>query len=229
MSYLIKDLPLMERPRERFKNYGVESLSNEELLSILLRCGSKSKSVCDLSFELLRAIPIHDFANANYNELKSINGIGDVKAMVLLSAIEFGKRVLSKRDMTLQIRTSLDVYNFVKEKLENELQEKFLVLFLDTRKFIILEKIMFVGTVNNSTVHPRDVFREAVKCNAVSIIIIHNHPAGSVVPSMQDIRLTNEFIKIGKLIDIKVLDHLIIGKNDFYSFLERNGDLFAIN
>lgn len=227
MSYLIKDLPITERPRERFKNYGVESLSNEELLSILLRCGSKSKSVRDLSCELLNEISIHDFANVNYNELKKINGIGEVKAMVLLSAIEFGKRVLSKRDLVVQIRSSLDVFNFVREKLENELQEKFLALFLDTRKFVVCEKIMFVGTVNNSTVHPRDVFREAVKCNAVSIIIVHNHPAGSVCPSMQDIHLTNEFIKIGKLMDIKVLDHIIVGKNDYYSFLESNGDLFA--
>ena len=216
-----------ERPRERFKKYGVEALSNTELLSILMRCGTRSKSVMELSNDLLKLFNINDFSNINYNVLKDIKGIGEVKAMTLISAIEFGKRVLNKVDLNKQIRCSNDVYELVKSDLENELQEKLLVIFLNTRKYVIDKKIIFIGTVNSSVVHARDVFREAVKCNAVSLILVHNHPAGSIKPSYQDMEMTNKFISIGKLMDIDVIDHLIIGKNSYYSFLESNGDLFA--
>lgn len=227
MSYLIKEMNDDERPRERFKKYGVEALSNTELLSILMRCGTKSKSVMEVSSDLLKIYNMNDFSNINYNVLKDIKGIGEVKAMTLISAIEFGKRVLNKVDLNKQIRCSNDVYELVKSDLENELQEKLLVIFLNTRKYVIDKKIIFIGTVNSSVVHARDVFREAVKCNAVSLILVHNHPAGSIKPSYQDIEMTNKFISIGKLMDIDVIDHLIIGKNSYYSFLESNGDLFA--
>lgn len=227
MSYLIKEMSSEERPRERFIKYGVEVLSNEELISILIRCGTKNKSVKEVSAELLNLISINEFDNIDFNYLKNIKGIGDVKAQTLICAIEFGKRVLSKVDLNKQIKCSLDVYNLVKDELENELQEKLLVIFLNTRKYVIRKKIIFIGTVNGSVVHARDVFREAVKCNAVSIILVHNHPAGSVVPSMQDVNMTNNFIRIGRIMDINVIDHIIIGKNNYYSFLESNGDLFA--
>lgn len=227
MSYLIKEMNDDERPRERFKKYGVEALSNTELLSILMRCGTKSKSVMEVSSDLLKIYNMNDFSNINYNVLKDIKGIGEVKAMTLISAIEFGKRVLNKVDLNKQIRCSNDVYELVKSDLENELQEKLLVIFLNTRRYVIDKKIIFIGTVNSSVVHARDVFREAVKCNAVSLILVHNHPAGSIKPSYQDMEMTNKFISIGKLMDIDVIDHLIIGKNSYYSFLESNGDLFA--
>ena len=226
MSYLIKELPDDEKPRERFKKYGVEALSNEELLSILIRTGTNSKSVKNLSIDLLKLIDIHDLVNINYNALKNIKGIGEVKAITIISAIEFGKRVLSKRDLIKQIKSANDVYYLVKDEMENELQEKLLVLYLDTKKFIILKKIIFIGTVNSSTIVARDVFREAVKCNAVSFILVHNHPAGSINPSYQDVYMTGEFIRLGKMMGINVVDHLIIGRNNYYSFLESNGDLF---
>lgn len=227
MSYLIKELPIEQRPRERFKKYGVTSLSNEELLSILIRTGTKSQSVKDLSTEILRHVKIHDFSHLNYQTLKNIKGVGEVKALSILSAIEFGKRVLTKEDLVIQIKESLDVYNLVKDDLENELQEKFVAIYLDTKKYVIDKKVLFIGTVNFSNVTARDVFREAVKCNASSMIIVHNHPAGSIIPSYQDLNLTNNFIKLGKMMGINVIDHLIIGKNNYYSFLESQGDLFA--
>lgn len=227
MNYLIKELPVSERPRERFKKYGVESLSNEELLSILLRTGCGNKSVKNLSMDLLNIIDIHEFCNINFNTLKRIKGIGDVKAMTLISAVEFGRRVLTKRDLIYQIKTGDDVYNLVKDEMENELQEKFLAIYLDTKKYVLLKKVIFIGTVNNSAVTARDVFREAVKLNSAGMIIVHNHPAGSVDPSYEDLYLTNEFIKLGKMMGISVIDHLIIGKNKYYSFRESNGDLFA--
>ena len=227
MSYLIKELPLDERPRERFKKYGVEALSNEELISILLRTGTNNKSVREVSTDILREIKLHDLASLNYNTLKEIKGVGEVKAITLLSAIEFGKRVLSRKDLVNQILSSKDAYYLVKDELENELQEKFLAIYLDTKKYVIFKKIIFIGTVNNSQVSLRDVFREGVKCNASAMIIVHNHPAGSISPSFDDVLLTNEFIKIGRLMGINVIDHLIIGKNNYYSFRESDGDLFA--
>ena len=146
--------------------------------------------------------------------------------MTLICAIEFGKRVLNKNNLKSQIRCSNDVYNLVKSEMENELQEKLMVLYLNTRKFVILKKVIFIGTVNSSVVHVRDVFREAVKCNAVSIILVHNHPAGSINPSYEDIYMTNKFISIGRMMDIEVIDHIIVGKDGYYSFLESNGELF---
>lgn len=223
---MIREMPDDLKPRERFKKFGVHALSNDELLSILMRCGSKEKSVKELSLELLKLINLNEFRHVDFNYLKSIKGIGEVKAMTLISAIEFGRRVMSNRDSILKISSSADVYEVVKDELEGELQEKLLVLYLDNRKNLILKKVLFIGTVNASSVYPRDVFREAVKCNAVGIILVHNHPAGSVNPSYQDVCMTNQFIRIGKLMEISVVDHLIIGFGSYYSFRESNGDLF---
>ena len=129
--------------------------------------------------------------------------------------------------MVKQIKTGDDVFYLVKDDMENCLQEKFMVVYLDTKKYVINKKVIFVGTVNNSSITPRDVFREAVKLNSASMILVHNHPAGSILPSYEDVYLTNEFIKLGKMMGISVIDHLIIGKNKYYSFRESNGDLFA--
>lgn len=227
MSYLIREMPESERPRERFKKYGVSALSNEELLSILLRTGTKLKSVKELSLDILNEIDINELVNYDFTSLKNIKGVGEVKAITILSAIEFGKRVLSRSDLVKQIKTGDDVFYLVKDDMENCLQEKFMVVYLDTKKYVINKKVIFVGTVNNSSITPRDVFREAVKLNSASMILVHNHPAGSILPSYEDVYLTNEFIKLGKMMGISVIDHLIIGKNKYYSFRESNGDLFA--
>ncbi len=223
----LNELVDSSKPRERFKNDGVESLSDEELISILLRCGTKNKSVKELSNTLLKEIPLEDLMHMHYKTLKQIKGIGEVKAITLLSAIELGKRVWRKRNLKSQIKTSDDAYFLVKEDMECQLQEKFMVLFLDNRKFVIEKKVLFMGTVNQSNVFIRDVFREAVKLNAVSIILVHNHPSGVITPSYQDVYMTNQFIKGGRLLNEEVLDHLIIGHEEYYSFRERNGDLFA--
>lgn len=229
MTYLIKELPIEERPRERFKKYGVKALSNEELISIILRTGSHNKSVKELSTDLLKKINIHELNNTNYQQIKNIKGIGEVKAITLLSAIELGKRVTSKKEEKYHITSSKDVYDLIKNEMINELQEKLIVLYLDNRNNLIDKKTIFIGTVNQSSIHPRDVFREAVKLNSVKIILSHNHPAGSIEPSYSDLHMTNKFISIGKLMEIEVLDHLIIGNNDYYSFKESNGDLFEKN
>lgn len=226
MSYLIKELPVNERPRERFKQYGVEALSNEELLSILLRTGTGNKSVKEVSLDILKMFNMNDLKDINFNSLKEIRGVGEVKAITILSAIEFGKRVLSKKDLIYQIKTGDDVFNLVKDEMDNLLQEKFMAIYLDTKNMIIDKKVLFIGTVNSSSITPRDVFREGVKLNSARMILVHNHPAGSINPSYEDVYLTNEFVKLGRMMGISVIDHIIIGKNNYYSFREDKGDLF---
>ena len=169
---------------------------------------------------------INDLENINFNVLKSIKGVGEVKAITILSAIEFGRRVISKKDLIFQIKNGDDLYNLVKDEMENILQEKFMAVYLDTKNMVIEKKVIFVGTVNSSSVTPRDVFREAVKLNSARMILVHNHPAGSVNPSYEDVYLTNEFIKLGNMMGISVIDHIIIGNNRYYSLRENNGDLF---
>lgn len=227
MSYLIRELPIYERPRERFKKYGVEALSNVELLSILLRTGTSDKSVKEVSLDLLNKYEMNELKDLNFNSLKEIKGVGEVKAITIICAIEFGKRVYSKKDFIKQIKSGDDVYYLVKDDMEDLLQEKFMVVYLDTKNMVIDKKVIFVGTVNNSSVTPRDAFREGVKLNCAKMILVHNHPAGSINPSYEDVYLTNEFIKLGRMMGINVIDHLIIGKNNYYSFRESNGDLFG--
>jgi len=201
-------------------------LSNEELLSILIRTGTNNSSVKDLSIALLKEININDFDHINYKTLSKIKGIGEVKAITIISAIEFGRRVLNKKSLTKQIKTGDDVYYLVKDEMENQLQEKFLAIYLDTKKYVIMKKVIFIGTVNSSNITARDVFREAVKNNAAGLIMVHNHPAGSTLPSYEDVYLTSEFIKLGKMMGINIVDHIIIGKDNYYSFKCSNSDLF---
>lgn len=196
------------------------------MLSILLRTGMKNVSVKELSISLLKEIDLYDLENLNYKTLGRIKGIGEVKAITILSAIELGKRVLSKDSEVKRIKTGDDVYYLVKKDLENELQEKFLVLYLDTRNYLIMKKILFMGTVNHSLITARDIFREGVKNNAARMILVHNHPAGSVNPSYDDIYMTNNLVKLGKMMEIVVLDHIIVGKESYYSFRENNKDIF---
>ena len=224
--YLIKDLPLDERPRERLKKYGVKSLSNIELLSILLRTGTKMINVKTLSMNILKEIPINEFNSLSYETLLNIKGMGESKAMILVSALELAKRVYSKSNDKIIIHDSRDAYFVVKDELEHELQEKFLVIYLNNKNHIISKKILFIGTNNQSIVFPRDVFREGVKLNCSSVILCHNHPSGDITPSKEDDMLTLNFIKIGRMLNINVLDHLVIGLDNYYSYLVNNPGVF---
>ena len=191
-----------------------------------MRCGTKDKSVKELSFDLMKEINIHNFVKMNYNALKNIKGIGEVKAITILCAIEFGKRVLSKSHLTMQIKSGDDVFNLVKDEIGYDIQEKFMAIFLDTRKYVIDKKVLFIGTANSNSITARDVFREAVRCNAVGLILVHNHPAGSINPSYEDIYTTNEFVRLGKMMGISVLDHIIISNDKYFSIRANNEDIF---
>ncbi|MBP3461361.1 MAG: DNA repair protein RadC [Bacilli bacterium] len=221
----IKDLPLLDRPIERLLNNGVTALSNEEVISILLKTGTKEKSVKELSQEILKEIKdIHDLKQLNIEKIIKIKGIGKTKAATLIAAIELGRRINKKIDTlnNVKITNSEQVFNYFKEIIGDKDQEYFYCLYLDNSKKVIKNKMLFLGTLNYSTVHPREIFKEAYLVGANSIICIHNHPTGNLKPSKNDIELTNNLINIGMLLGIKIDDHVIISKNSYFSFFENN-------
>jgi DNA repair protein RadC len=223
MNVLIKDIPDYEKPRERLINYGQESLSNEELIAIILRSGTKNYSSKYLANLILKEYKdISELKNASINKLCNIKGIGKTKAIELLAAIELGKRVFyfkNKKDIIFN--STEKIYDFFKYEFVLEKQERFYVIFLDTKCKLISYKNLFTGSVNISNVHPREIFKEAFNASASSIICIHNHPSGDVTPSTSDIEITKSLMKIGKIMGIEVLDHIIIGNDKYYSFYEK--------
>lgn len=227
MSIKMKDIPVKERPRERLIKEGVEKLSNEELLSILIGNGTKGVSAKDLSLKVLDKIKSIGNANLlNYRSLLEIKGLGMAKACSLLASFELGKRVnIENNSLNSEvINNSSAVFNYFKNIFLNKKQEYFYCLYLDSKKHVISNKLLFMGTLNRSIVHPREVFKEAYLLSASSIICVHNHPSGNVEPSKDDIDITNQLSSIGYIMGIKLVDHLIIGSNTYYSFLE-NGKI----
>ncbi len=219
---MIKDIIKSERPRERLLNAGASSLSNEELLSIILKTGTKNISVKDLSRTVLNEI--HDITNLRditYNKLIKIKGIGSVKAIELLASLELGRRVYytSLKDK-VKLNNSSIIFNYFKNLFINETQENFYALYLNTKMELISYKLLFKGTINTSVVHPREIFRHAFLESAYSVIVIHNHPSNNTTPSNEDTELTNKLFEIGNIMSIPLLDHIIIGKDNYYSFYE---------
>lgn len=218
----IKDIPELERPRERLIKYGVENLSNEELLSIILKTGTKEYSVKTLSQIILNNInDIKNLKDITLNKLTEIKGIGKVKAIELIASIELGKRVFQTEDkINIKLNNSSKIYEYFKDKFINEKQENFYAIYLDSKSNLISYKLLFKGTLNSSCVHPREIFKYAHLESAYSIIVIHNHPSGDSNPSKEDEITTNNLMEIGKLMSIPVLDHIIIGKDNYFSFYE---------
>lgn len=221
---LIKDIPILDRPRERFIKYGVNYLSNEELLSIVLKTGYKGYSVKDISNNILKEIKdITDLRDIPLNKLVSIKGIGKVKAITLLSSIELGRRVYSNKDnINIKLNNSKEIYKYIRDKLIYKKQEYFYCLYLDNNNKLIEDKLLFIGTLNRANIHPREIFKYAYLNNSNRIILIHNHPSNNILPSKEDILLTKNMLEIGKIQDVKVIDHLIIGNNNYYSFYDNN-------
>ena len=223
-NVVIKDLPLLDRPRERLYRYGPSSLSNEELISIVLKNGYKSKSVKELSDNLLKEIKdVTNLKDISINKLISIKGIGKVKAITLIASIELGKRVYNQKDnINIKLDSSKTIYEYIKNDLLDKKQEYFYCLYLDTKKNLIEKKLLYIGTLNKSIIHPREIFKYAYLLSADSIICIHNHPTGDVLPSKEDFIITEKLVEIGKINSINVIDHIIIGNNNYYSFYDNN-------
>ena len=218
----IKDLPESEKPRERAIKCGISTLSNEELLSIILKSGTKNSNVKVLASNILSNIKnINDLKNISLNRLIKINGIGKVKAIELLASLELGKRVYYINEKTkIKLNNSQKIFNYFKDFFIDEKQENFYAIYLDTKSNLISYNLLFKGTINSSTVHPREIFKHAFLESAYSIIVIHNHPSGDSFPSNQDKELTEKLFNIGKIMAIPIVDHIIIGNNEYFSFYE---------
>ncbi len=216
---LIKDIPSIERPRERLKSYGIESLSNEELISIIIGSGTKNTSCKDLSLMIMNEIKdVTNLKDMNVDSLTKIKGVGTSKASSILASVELGRRVYQTKVDKVVLNSPQKIYLYVKDLFIDKKQEYFYTLYLDNRNHLIEKKLLFIGTVNKSIVHPREIFKYAYIFSASSIIIVHNHPSGDSNPSKEDIMLTKNIIEIGTINKIPLIDHLIIGNNNYYSF-----------
>ncbi|MGI8317227.1 RadC family protein [Halobacillus mangrovi] len=222
-SIMIKDVPKADRPRERMIGLGAVHLSNQELIAILLGSGTKQESVMELSQRLLIHFEgISLLKDATIEELTAIRGIGTAKAVLILSAIELGKRMQQMKPVErYMIRSPEDGADFIMEEMRDLKQEHFICLFLNTKNQVLHRQTIFIGSLNASIVHPREVFKEAVKRSAASIICAHNHPSGDPTPSQEDIQVTRRLQECGKMIGIELLDHLVIGDRKFISLKEK--------
>ncbi len=225
-SYTLHDLPADERPRERLVKHGVESLSLQELLSLIFGRGVKGESVTSMSQKLITTFGSLDkLSEASIEELIKIKGLGLAKACQIKACFEISKRLVKEESLnenkSVIIKTPKDLYPLLKEKIINFHKEYFMVVSLDNRNKIINIDIISIGTLNSSLIHPRETFEAAIKNHAALIIICHNHPSGELKPSEDDLTVTQNLIKAGKLLGIEVADHLIITKNGYFSFKEK--------
>lgn len=218
---MIKEMPLYERPREKLINNGVSSLSNIELLAIIIKNGTRGKSAVELSSEILYSInSLSDLKDIELLEIVKIKGIGKVKAMEILCAIELGKRILNHSEEKMIFNNAKTVFTYLKHRLDYP-QEHFVVMYLNQKCCLLTLKELFVGSKSQVLASPNEIFKYAIKIGAVSIILSHNHPSGDSTPSNADIKITKEITDIGKSMNILVLDHIIIG-DEYYSFNEHN-------
>jgi DNA repair protein RadC len=220
----ITDLPLDERPRERLIKFGAESLSNAELLAIILRTGTQSDNVINLSNRILKDYTLPQLSRANVSELSKIHGIKTAKATQIAAAFELARRLESHSDKPKpKIKTQEDAYKLIAPKLRNLKKETFKALYLDTKNQLIKMETISIGSLDASVVHPREVFKKAIQESAAAIILAHNHPSGDPEPSPEDIELTKRLLESGNLIGIEVLDHIIVGDGEYVSLKEKGG------
>lgn len=218
-----KNLPDEEKPRERLYLYGAKNLSNEELMMILLKTGTKKQSVKDLSFALLiESGGVRNLKNMTYQKLIQIDGIGKVKAIEILALIELSKRMQEQISLSdiLNCASPSNIITYFNYLFLDKKQEEFYVLYLDNKKKYLDKKKLFVGSINYSIAHPREIFKNAYLISASYLICIHNHPSGDPTPSKEDIQITKNLDEIGKMHAIYLVDHLIIGKDCYFSFYE---------
>jgi DNA repair protein RadC len=217
----IKDISKEGRPRERFLKYGVEALSDAELFAILLRTGSKGENVIDMSNKLIAQYGLDKLFECSLKELEKIKGIGPSKAMQILTIAEIQKRINQSKNPVKKISCAKDVFNLMYEKLKDKKEEQFYILMLNTQNFLITEPALITkGILDASILHPREVFKPAIKNSASKILLLHNHPSGNPEPSEEDLDITKRLISVGEEIDIKVLDHVIIGERGYWSWGE---------
>ena len=220
----IKDLPEQNRPRERFLKHGPEALSDAELFAILLRTGTRGKkgekgeNVIEMSNRLMNEYGLDKLLECSLVELQKINGIGPAKAMQILTIAELQKRINQSKKPVKKISCAEDVFNHFHERFKDEKQEHFYVLMLDTKNNVVGEQLISKGILDASIIHPREVFKPAIKNSASKIILVHNHPSGDCFPSGDDLDITKKLVEFGEKFDIKVVDHVIIGGDTWWNW-----------
>lgn len=221
-NYNIKSIPEEDRPQEKLLKYGANNLSNSELLAVILRTGNKEENVLKLSQRILSEDNrgLKNIAEGTMQKFKAFKGISDVKAAQLMALSELSKRISTLKIERIKISSPSDAAVVMMEEMRYYKKEHFKIILLDTKNNITKISQISVGSLNSSIVHPREVFAEAVINSASSVILVHNHPSGEAEPSHEDIVLTNRLDECGKILGIKVLDHIIIGDGVFYSFKE---------
>jgi DNA repair protein RadC len=219
----IQDYPLGERPRERLQYYGASALSNAELLAILLRVGSPGENVIELSTRLLIEFGgLAGLAKAGFGDLTQVKGISTAKTAQLKAALEVGRRLLlSSPDARPQITSPIDAANLLMLQMGSLEQENLRTILLDTKNRVLDSPTVYIGNVNSSIIRVSEIFREAIRANATALIVAHNHPSGDPTPSPEDVQVTRSIVEAGNLLGIEVLDHLVIGHQNFVSLRER--------
>jgi len=222
-SFTIRDLPEEERPRERLIKFGEQTLSIQELLQIILGRGASGESVAVIAQRLLAHFgSLQKLDEASIDELSSIKGIGLAKATQIKAAFEIGRRLSTQVSLSKskKLISPEKVYQLMKSKLKDYHREHFYIITLNSRNYSIAE--VSIGSLDTNIVHPREVFIEAIKNKAASVIFVHNHPSGDPTPSEDDLKITKRLVAASKILGIKVVDHLIITKDKYFSFKEKN-------
>lgn len=223
LSMSIKDMALDERPREKMLTQGSKSLSNAELLAIILRTGTKNKNVMQLASDIINIDKIEGIRylqDISIEELCQIDGIGMSKACQIKAIGEIALRISKTIPKKYKVTNPWEVYKFYMDELRYEKKEIFKIVLLNTKSEIITDRDVSVGTLNSSLVHPREVFKEAIRKSANKIILVHNHPSGNPEPSKEDKTVTSRLIECGNIIGIEIIDHIIIGDGYYFSFKE---------
>ena len=216
----IQDYDPATRPRERFLQSGASSLSPAELLAIILRSGTKNFNIVDTCNELISRYGLEKLVNITLGELQEIKGIGETKAMQIVAIFELNKRLHYSRNVNKKIQAARDIFEYMAGRIPDETKEHLYVLHLNTKNQIIKTELVSVGTLNAALIHPREVFKAAIKESSHAIILVHNHPSGDVEPSNADRQVTDLLKQASTVIQIDLLDHIIIGKTGWFSFRE---------
>jgi len=219
----IRDMPANERPRERLVKQGVSSLSDAELLAVILRTGTYKENAVELSREILKKFNIKNLSHASITKLKKVFGVGEAKACQILASFELGRRLASFRpEKYKKINNPKEAAALIFPKLIGLKKEHLIGIYLDSRKKIIKEETIFIGSLDASIINPREIFEIALNEGAAAIILAHNHPSGDMKPSIEDIKITKELAKAGGLLGIELLDHIIISGKKYFSMRENN-------
>lgn len=214
----IKEMNEDSRPRERLVKFGVENLSDAELLALILEKGTKQENVIEMSNRLINKHGLDKLSDCSLKELQEINGIGFAKACQILALFELNKRHNSSKKEINHISSAKDVFNLLSERFSNEKQETFLIVMLNSKHFVTGIEEISRGILDSAIVHPREIFKHAIKNSASKIILVHNHPSGDPSPSEEDKSITKRLSDAGELLGIPVLDHVIIGKDKHWSW-----------